>query len=46
MARDLPLPQLLVPQVAAATIGPAETEQLAQALEAAIGSLEPEVTNA
>jgi anion-transporting ArsA/GET3 family ATPase len=42
MARDLPLPQLLVPQVAAAAIGPAETQQLADALADAIGELEPE----
>jgi anion-transporting ArsA/GET3 family ATPase len=42
MARDLPLPQLLVPQVAAAAIGPAETQQLADALAEAITQLEPE----
>jgi len=42
MARDLPLPQLLVPQVAAPAIGPAETQQLADALAEAIAQLEPE----
>jgi anion-transporting ArsA/GET3 family ATPase len=46
MARDLPLPQLLVPQVAAAAIGPAETQELADALAAAIAQLEPEVAPA
>jgi anion-transporting ArsA/GET3 family ATPase len=40
LARDLPLPQLLVPIMAAETIGPAETDQLASALEAAISLLE------
>jgi anion-transporting ArsA/GET3 family ATPase len=43
LARDLPLPQLLVPQVEAEAIGPAEAEQLASALAHAIGALTPEV---
>jgi anion-transporting ArsA/GET3 family ATPase len=43
LARDLPLPQLLVPTVAAETIGLAETDVLAAALAAAIGQLVPEV---
>jgi anion-transporting ArsA/GET3 family ATPase len=43
LARDLPLPQLLVPQLAAETIGPAETAQLAAALSVAIGTLGPEI---
>jgi anion-transporting ArsA/GET3 family ATPase len=43
LARDLPLPQLLVPQVEAEAIGPAEAEQLASALARAIGALTPEV---
>jgi anion-transporting ArsA/GET3 family ATPase len=42
LARDLPLPQLLLPQVAADAIGPAETDQLASALAEAIGNLAPE----
>ena len=42
MARDLPLPQLLVPQMTAVAIGPAETQQLADALADAIAQLEPE----
>jgi anion-transporting ArsA/GET3 family ATPase len=43
LARDLPLPQLLVPTVPAETIGLAETDVLAAALAAAIGQLVPEV---
>jgi anion-transporting ArsA/GET3 family ATPase len=43
LARDLPLPQLLVPTVPAETIGMAETDLLAAALAAAIGQLVPEV---
>ena len=43
LARDLPLPQLLVPTVPAETIGLAETEVLATALAAAVGQLVPEV---
>jgi hypothetical protein len=43
LARDLPLPQLLVPTVPAETIGLAETNLLAAALAAAIGQLVPEV---
>jgi len=43
LAHDLPLPQLLVPQLAAETIGSAETDQLAAALSVAIGALAPEV---
>jgi anion-transporting ArsA/GET3 family ATPase len=42
LAQDLPLPQLLLPQMAAETIGPAETDQLAAALARAIGGLAPE----
>jgi len=43
LARDLPLPQLLVPAVPAETIGVAETDLLATALATAIGQLVPEV---
>jgi anion-transporting ArsA/GET3 family ATPase len=43
LARDLPLPQLLIPQVEGETIGPTETGQLASALAGAIGALAPEV---
>jgi anion-transporting ArsA/GET3 family ATPase len=43
LARDLPLPQLLVPTVPAETIGVAETDLLATALASAIGQLVPEV---
>jgi len=43
LARDLPLPQLLVPTVPSETIGLAETEVLATALAAAVGQLVPEV---
>jgi anion-transporting ArsA/GET3 family ATPase len=43
LARDLPLPQLLVPTVAAETIGLAETDLLATALATAISQLVPEV---
>jgi anion-transporting ArsA/GET3 family ATPase len=44
LARELPLPQLLIPAVGAAAIGPAETDTLASALAEAIGALvaEPE----
>jgi anion-transporting ArsA/GET3 family ATPase len=41
LARDLPLPQLLVPTVGAEAIGLAETQTLAEALAAAIAELEP-----
>jgi hypothetical protein len=44
LARDLPLPQLLLPLVEAESIGPAETGQLASALAGAIGALAPEVS--
>jgi anion-transporting ArsA/GET3 family ATPase len=43
LARDLPLPQLLVPTVPAETIGLAETDVLAAALAAAVAQLVPEV---
>jgi hypothetical protein len=43
LARDLPLPQLLVPTVPAETIGVAETDLLATALATAIGQLVPEL---
>jgi anion-transporting ArsA/GET3 family ATPase len=43
LARDLPLPQLLVPTVEAETIGVAETDLLATALATAISQLVPEV---
>jgi anion-transporting ArsA/GET3 family ATPase len=42
LARELPLPHLLVPTVAADTIGPAETAELAAALAAAVVGLPPE----
>jgi anion-transporting ArsA/GET3 family ATPase len=42
LARDLPLPQLLVPSVGAASIGRAETDTLAEALGAAVGDLNGE----
>jgi anion-transporting ArsA/GET3 family ATPase len=42
LARELPLPQLLVPTLAADAIGPAETETLARALAEAIADLAPE----
>jgi anion-transporting ArsA/GET3 family ATPase len=43
LARDLPLPQLLVPKVGAQSIGPSETDALADALARAVGELVPEV---
>jgi anion-transporting ArsA/GET3 family ATPase len=43
LARDLPLPQLLVPALPVESIGMAETDQLATALERAIRALVPEV---
>ncbi len=43
LARDLPLPQLLVPRMESEQIGPAETGRLASALAVAIGELAPEV---
>jgi hypothetical protein len=43
LARDLPLPQLLLPAVPADTIGPKETDLLATALARAIGELVAEV---
>jgi anion-transporting ArsA/GET3 family ATPase len=39
LGRELPLPQLLVPVLAADAIGPAETRTLAQALAHAVGGL-------
>jgi len=42
LRRDLPLPHLLVPALDAATIGPAETQVLADALAAAVTALVPE----
>jgi anion-transporting ArsA/GET3 family ATPase len=43
LARELPLPHLLVPTVGAATIGLHETAELASALARAVTGLEPEV---
>jgi anion-transporting ArsA/GET3 family ATPase len=43
LARDLPLPHLLVPSVGSASIGPAETDLLATALASAVADLAPEV---
>jgi len=43
LARDLPLPQLLVPRMESEKIGPPETDRLASALALAIGKLAPEV---
>jgi anion-transporting ArsA/GET3 family ATPase len=43
LARDLPLPHLLVPSVGSASIGPAETNLLAAALASAVADLAPEV---
>jgi anion-transporting ArsA/GET3 family ATPase len=43
LARDLPLPQLLVPRMETEDIGLAETDRLAAALAYAIGQLAPEV---
>jgi anion-transporting ArsA/GET3 family ATPase len=43
LARELPLPHLLVPTVAADSIGLAETDVLAAALATAVGQLEAEV---
>jgi anion-transporting ArsA/GET3 family ATPase len=45
LARDLPLPQLLVPKMESEEIGPTETDRLASALAAAIGELAPEVAD-
>jgi anion-transporting ArsA/GET3 family ATPase len=45
LARDLPLPQLLVPRLDAEGIGSAETDQLATALAQAIDALAPEESN-
>jgi anion-transporting ArsA/GET3 family ATPase len=42
LRRDLPLPHLLVPALDAATIGPAETQVLADALATAVTALVPE----
>jgi anion-transporting ArsA/GET3 family ATPase len=42
LRRDLPLPHLLVPALDAASIGPAETQVLADALADAVGALVPE----
>jgi anion-transporting ArsA/GET3 family ATPase len=42
LAQDLPLPQLLVPKIDSAGIGPAETDTLASALAVAVGALVPE----
>ena len=39
LRRDLPLPHLLVPALDAASIGPAETSVLADALAGAVGTL-------
>ena len=42
LRRDLPLPQLLVPALDAASIGPAQTQELADALADAVAMLVPE----
>jgi anion-transporting ArsA/GET3 family ATPase len=42
LAQDLPLPQLLVPRLGAASIGSAETATLAAALAESIAALDPE----
>jgi anion-transporting ArsA/GET3 family ATPase len=42
LSRDLPLPQLLIPAIGAESIGPVETDLLADALRVAIADLEPE----
>jgi anion-transporting ArsA/GET3 family ATPase len=42
LLRDLPLPHLLVPALDSASIGPAETQVLADALTGAVGALVPE----
>ncbi len=42
LQRDLPLPHLLVPALDAASIGPAQTQQLADALADAVATLVPE----
>ncbi len=42
LARELPLPHLIVPAVDSEQIGPAETQLLADALAAAVSSLVPE----
>jgi anion-transporting ArsA/GET3 family ATPase len=42
LARDLPLPQLLVPRLDTEQIGPAQTDRLATALALAIEALAPE----
>jgi anion-transporting ArsA/GET3 family ATPase len=42
LARELPLPHLLVPTIDAERIGPAETQVLADALAEAVGSMVPE----
>ncbi len=43
LARELPLPQLRLPNLSAAVLGPGELETLAEALTAGIESLRPEV---
>jgi anion-transporting ArsA/GET3 family ATPase len=42
LRRDLPLPQLLVPALDADSIGPAQTQELADALADAVAALVPE----
>jgi anion-transporting ArsA/GET3 family ATPase len=42
LRRDLPLPHLLVPAIEADSIGPAQTQVLADALAQAVGALVPE----
>jgi anion-transporting ArsA/GET3 family ATPase len=42
LARELPLPQLRVPELFDETMGPPQIEVLAAALEAGVGALEPE----
>ncbi|MGP0030242.1 MAG: ArsA family ATPase [Acidimicrobiales bacterium] len=43
LARELPLPQLAVPELLAGQVGPAEIDQLASALGAGVAALTPEV---
>jgi anion-transporting ArsA/GET3 family ATPase len=45
LARELPLPHLLLPAIATEAIGPAENEILAAALAKAVGALVPEAAS-
>jgi hypothetical protein len=42
LGHDLPLPRLLVPALGAASVGPAETQVLAEALAGAVTNLTAE----